>query len=151
MSEGRFVLTRIRQTLVVTLEGSADVGCLQAAWEALAQESVRESAKNVVFEVSGCEVIDLDEFLGLRKLVQSIEFLGLRCAVAGLRPGSVAYLASAGVSVGSLRTSLDLEHALFDLDADDTETDSEADMDDTNEEQDYEPNDAGRFDVSAGH
>lgn len=143
MSEGRFVLSRIRQTLVVTLEGAADSGCLQAASEALAKESTTRSANNVVFEVSGCEVIDLDEFIGLRKLMQTIEFLGLRCAVAGLKPGTVAYLASAGVSVGSLRTSLDLEHALFDLNADDAGADIEAAADDANHtEQEHEPDHA---------
>ena len=146
MSEGRVVLTRIGQTLVVTLEGAADAGSLQAASEALADESARQSADNVVFEVSGCEVIDLDEFLGLRKLVQTIEFLGLHCVVAGLKPGTVAYLASAGVSVGRLHTSLDLEHALLDLNVADAEAeaDTEADPGDDNDaEQDYEPDHAG--------
>jgi hypothetical protein len=146
MSEGRFVLTRIHQTLVVTLEGAADADCLQAAAKALAEESARQSAKSVVFEVSGCEVIDLDEFLGLRKLAQTIEFLGLHCVVAGLKPGTVAYLASTGVSVGRLRTSLDLEHALLDLNTADAEAeaDTEADADDAHDaEQDYEPDHVG--------
>ncbi len=144
MSEGRFVLTRIRQTLVVTLEGAADVGCLQTASKAVAEESARHGAESVVFEVSACEVIDLDEFLGLRKLVQTVEFLGLHCVVAGLKPGTVAYLASAGVSVGRLQTALDLEHALFELNAADTESeaDTEADADD-DDEQDHEPDYAG--------
>jgi hypothetical protein len=142
MSEGRFVLTRIRQTLVVTLEGAADAGCLQAASEALAEESARQNADNVVFEVSACEVIDLDEFLALRKLVQTIEFLGLHCVVAGLKPGTVAYLASAGVSVGRLRTSLDLEHALFDLNTAQVGTDVDAD-DGDDAEPDHEPDHPG--------
>jgi len=47
MSEGHFVLTRIGQTLVVTLEGAADAGCLEGASEALAEESARQSANNV--------------------------------------------------------------------------------------------------------
>ena len=140
MSEGRFVLTRIRQTLVVTLEGTADVGCLQAASEAVAEENARHGAESVVFEVSACEVIDLDEFLGLRKLMQTIEFLGLHCVVAGLKPGTVAYLASAGVSVGRLQTALDLEHALFELNAADTEADAD---DDDDAEHDREPDYAG--------
>ncbi len=147
MSEGRFVLTRIRQTLVVTLEGSADADCLHAASEMLAEETTRQSAQHVVFELSGCEVIDLDEFLGLRKLVQTIEFLGLKCVVAGLKPGTVAYLASAGVFVGSLSTSLDLEHALLDLNAAEAEMEAEADAssdvyDGNDAEQDHEPDHA---------
>jgi len=134
MSEGRFVLTRIGQTLVITVEGAADAGCLEPAARALSDECARQRADSVVFEVSGCEVIDLDEFLGLRKLMETMEFLGLHCAVAGLKPGTVAYLASAGVSVGRLHTALDLEHALLDLNAADAEAkaDTEADADDVN-------------------
>jgi anti-anti-sigma regulatory factor len=115
MAEGRFVLTRIGQTLVVTLEGTADAVTLSAAGDTIAEIQTRQGAESVVFEVSGCEVIDLDEFAGLQKLVRTMEWLGLRCVIAGLRPGIVAYLASAGMSAGSLRTSLDLEHALLEL------------------------------------
>jgi len=58
-------------------------------------------------------VIDLDEFTALRKLVQTVEWLGVRSVVAGLRPGIVAYLVSAGAPTGALRTSLNLEQALL--------------------------------------
>jgi hypothetical protein len=137
MSEGRFVLTRIGQTLVVTIEGAADAGCLEPAARALSDECARQRAISVVFEVSGCEVIDLDEFLGLRKLMQTVELLGLHCMVAGLKPGTAAYLASAGVSVGRLHTALNLEHALLDLnDADaEAEAHSEADADGVNDSE----------------
>jgi len=146
MSQGGFVLTRIGQTLVITLEGIIDPACLRQAAEALGEESARKSADSVVFEVSACEVIDLDEFLGLRKLMETIEFIGLRSVVAGLRPGIVAYLASTGVSVGRLCTSLDLEHALLDLNVGgltDDQAGTEAD-DSENEdtEHDWDPNHA---------
>src|SRR5262249_31941550 len=140
MSEGRFVLTRIGQTLVITVEGAADAGCLEPAARALSDECARQRADSVVFEVSGCEVIDLDEFLRLRKLMETIELLGLHCAVAGLKPGTGAYLASAGVCVGRLHTALDLEHALLDLNAADAEAiaDTEADADDVNNAEQVE-------------
>jgi anti-anti-sigma regulatory factor len=115
MAEGRFVLTRIAETLVVTLEGTADAATLAAAGDTIADTHARQSAQSVVVDVSGCEVIDLDEFVGIQKLVHTVEWLGLRCVLAGLKPGIVAYLASAGISSGSLRTSLDLELALLEL------------------------------------
>jgi rsbT antagonist protein RsbS len=115
MSEGRCVLTRLGQTLVVTLEGAVDSGSLESASEVLSDEKTRLGADSVVFEVSACEVIDFEEFIRFRELVQTMDFLGLRSVVAGLRPGTVAYLASAGVSCAGLRTSLNLEHALSDL------------------------------------
>jgi hypothetical protein len=89
----------------------------------------------VVFEVSGCEVIDIDEFGKLQKLIGTMEWLGLRCGIAGLRPGIVAYLASAGISAGSLRTSFDLEHAFAGASRDEPEPQPDS-------EPEYEPDDA---------
>jgi anti-anti-sigma regulatory factor len=139
MPEGRCVLTRIGQTLVVTLEGTADAATLSAAGDTVAEIHARQGAASVVVEVSGCEVIDLDEFMGLQTLVHTMEWLGLSCVIAGLRPGIVAYLASAGISAGSLRTSLDLELALQELNPsrDQPEPESEPEP-----EPEYEPDDA---------
>jgi anti-anti-sigma regulatory factor len=115
MPGAHFVLTRVSGTLVVTLQDAADADTLTAASQALMEELGQHGAKSVVFEISGCEVIDLDEFAALRKLVQTVEWLGVSSVVAGLRPGIVAYLASAGVPTGALRTSLNLQQALLDV------------------------------------
>ena len=137
MAEGRYVISRIGQTLVVTLEGAAEAGALSGLSLALADIQARHGADGIVFEVSGCEVIDLDEFMELQKVVRTMEWLGLRCVIAGLRPGVVAYLASAGISVGSLRTSLDLELALLELNPSHDELEPQPDF-----EPDYDPDDA---------
>jgi hypothetical protein len=84
----------------------------------------RRRADNVVFEVSGCEVIDLDEFTGLRKLIEKTQWLGVSSVLAGLRPGIVAYLVSAGVSTDALRVALDLEQALLEINSNSSLKDS---------------------------
>jgi hypothetical protein len=137
MAQGRYVISRIGQTLVVTLEGAADAATLSAASNVLAEMHARQGADGVVFEVSGCEVIDLEEFTELQKVVRAMEWLGPHCVIAGLRPGIVAYLASAGISAGSLRTSLDLELALLELNT--TRDEPEPELEDP--EPDYEPDD----------
>lgn len=115
MSGANVALTRVRGTIVVTFQGAADAGTLAAASAVLMEELGRRHADDVVFEISGCEVIDLDEFAALRKLVQKVEWLGVRSVIAGLRPGIVAYLVSAGVPTDALRVALDLEQALFEI------------------------------------
>ena len=62
MPGAHFVLTRVRKTLVVTLQNAADASTLSAASQALMDELGQHGAEGVVFEVSGCELIDLDEF-----------------------------------------------------------------------------------------
>ena len=146
MAEGRHVISRIGQTLVVTLEGAADAAALSAASNVLAEMQTRHGADSVVFEVSGCEVIDLEEFRELQKVVLTMQWLGLRCVIAGLRPGIVAYLASAGISAGSLTTSLDLELALLELNPSRDEPEPEPETQPDSElEPEYEPDDARPF------
>jgi hypothetical protein len=139
MAEGRYVISCIGQIIVVTLEGAAHAGTLSAAADTIAEIHARQGAESVVFEVSGCEVIDLEEFAELQKVVRTTEWLGLRCVIAGLRPGIVAYLASADISAGSLRTSLDLELALLELNQRRDEREPELESD---PEPEYEPDDA---------
>ena len=139
MAEGRYVISRIGQIIVVTLEGAAHAATLSAAADAIAEIHARQGAESVVFEVSGCEVIDLEEFAELQKVVRTTEWLGLRCVIAGLRPGIVAYLASADISAGSLRTSLDLELALLELNPRRDEPEPQLESDPKPE---YEPDDA---------
>ncbi len=118
MGDGRLVITRLNQSMVATLEGTIDAGELGDLVNSLSEAQARQNVDSVVFEVSACEVMDLDEFAELQKAVRTVEWLGLRCVVAGLRPGIVAYIVSSGLELGMLRTALDLELALEELTAD---------------------------------
>ena len=129
MTDGRLVITRLNRTMVATLEGSIDAGALEALVDSLSESQARHLADSVVFEVSACEVMDIDEFAQLQKTVRTVEWLGLRSLIAGLRPGIVTYIVSSGVELGKLRTALDLELALEELSADDDEQEHEPEPD----------------------
>jgi rsbT antagonist protein RsbS len=126
MGDGRLVITRLNQSMVATLEGTIDAGELKDLVNSLSEAQARQNIDSVVFEVSACEVMDLDEFAELQKAVRTAEWLGLRCVVAGLRPGIVAYIVSSGLELGTLRTALDLELALEELAADSDEREPES-------------------------
>ena len=117
MGDGRFVITRLNQTMVATLEGAVDAGELGDVVNSVSEAQARQNVNSVAFDVSACDVMDLDEFAELQRAVRTVEWLGLRCVVAGLRPGIVAYVVSSGVELGTLRTALDLERALEELSA----------------------------------
>jgi len=126
MGDGRLVITRLNQSMVATLEGTIDADELADLVNSLSEVQARQHVDSVVFEVSACEVMDLDEFAELQKAVRTVEWLGLRCVVAGLRPGIVAYIVSNGLELGTLRTALDLELALEELAADCDEREPES-------------------------
>lgn len=126
MGDGRLVITRLNQSMVATLEGTIDADELGDLVNSLSKAQARQNVDSVVFEVSACEVMDLDEFAELQKAVRTAEWLGLRCVVAGLRPGIVAYIVSSGLELGTLRTALDLELALEELAAERDEREPES-------------------------
>ena len=140
MGDGRLVITRLNESMVATLEGAIDAGELGDLVNSLSEAQVWGNVASVVFEVSACEVMDLDEFAELQKAARTVEWLGLRCVVAGLRPGIVAYIVSSGVELGTLRTALDLEFALEQLtaDCDEREPEPEADTERA-DEYEFEP------------
>jgi hypothetical protein len=106
----------VREALVVTLQDAADAETLAAASQALMHElTTHGDARGVIFELSGCDVVDRDEFVALLKLVQAVEWLGFRSVISGLKPGIVAYLASAEVPTHRVHAVLDLEQALSEL------------------------------------
>jgi rsbT antagonist protein RsbS len=117
MGDGRFVITRLNQTMVATLEGAVDAGELGDVVNSVSEVQARQNVNSVAFDVSACDVMDLDEFAELQRAIRTVEWLGLRCVVVGLRPGIVAYIVSSGVELGTLRTALDLELALEELSA----------------------------------
>ena len=113
MPGAHFVLTRVREAIVVTLQDAADAETLAAASQALMRELTQGGgARGVIFELSGCDVVDRDEFVALLKLVQAVEWLGVRSVISGLKPGIVAYLASTDVPTHRVHAVLDLEQAL---------------------------------------
>jgi len=140
MGDGRLVITKLNRAMVATFEGDVDASELSVLVDSLAEAQARQNVDSVVMEVSACEVMDLDEFAELQKAVRTVEWLGLRCVVAGLRPGIVAYIVSSGVELGTLRAALDLELALEQLsdDGDDQEPEQE-DEPERDDESELEP------------
>jgi len=112
MGECRLVITRLRRTLVATIEGAVDAGALSTLIDSLSEAQDAQCVDSVVFEVSACEMMDVEEFATLQKAVRATDWLGMRTIVAGLKPGIVAYVVSSGVDLGNLRAALDLEYAL---------------------------------------
>jgi len=137
MGDGRLVITKLNRAMVATFEGDVDASELRVLVNSLAEAQARQNVDSVVMEVSACEVMDLDEFAELQKAVRTVEWLGLRCVVAGLRPGIVAYIVSSGVELGTLRAALDLELALEQLnddgDGQESEQEDESERDDESE------------------
>jgi rsbT antagonist protein RsbS len=80
-------------------------------------ECVQKSRANgVILDVSGIDILDLDDFNGLRSTMEMAEVLGARSILSGLNPGMVSALIDLGVDQEGVIAVLNLDDAFRLLD-----------------------------------
>lgn len=112
----RVTLNQFRGCLVATLQVDLARGVLQRFQQDLLDQLASTRAKRVIFDCSGLEILDPDEFQGLQRVAAMARLLGARVVLAGLRPGVVAALITMGEDAKGLLTALTLDDALLALD-----------------------------------
>ncbi len=73
-------------------------------------------ADGVIFDVSGIDILDLDDFNALRQTMAMAEIMGARSILSGLKPGVVSALVDLGVDPEGLNAVLNLDGAFRLLD-----------------------------------
>ena len=80
-------------------------------------ECVQKSRANgVILDVSGIDILDLDDFNGLRSTMEMAEVLGARSILSGLNPGMVSALIDLGADPEGVNAVLNLDDAFRLLD-----------------------------------
>ena len=80
-------------------------------------ERVQESRANgVILDISGIDILDLDDFNGLRSTMEMAEVLGARSILSGLNPGMVSALIDLGADPEGVNAVLNLNDAFRLLD-----------------------------------
>jgi rsbT antagonist protein RsbS len=75
-------------------------------------ECVQESGANgVILDVSGIDILDLDEFNGLRSTMEMAGVMGARPILSGLKPGVVSALIDLGADPEGVKAVLNLDDA----------------------------------------
>ncbi len=73
-------------------------------------------AEGVIFDVSGIDILDLDDFDALRQTMAMAEIMGARSILSGLKPGVVSALIDLGADPEGLHAVLNLDDAFRLLD-----------------------------------
>lgn len=110
--EGGPTTTRIGSALVVTLPRELDEAVFTALRTTVLEGARRPGTRALVFETSGLDLIDAEEFAGLSAVARSAAWLGVRPMLVGLSAGLVAYLVDAGVDTSAFEPFGSLEDAL---------------------------------------
>ncbi len=76
----------------------------------------KSNANGVILDVSGIDILDLDDFNGLRSTLEMAKIMGARPVLSGLKPGVVSALIDLGADSEGVHTVLNLDDAFRLLD-----------------------------------
>jgi rsbT antagonist protein RsbS len=76
----------------------------------------KSRANGVILDVSGIDILDLDDFNGLRSTMEMAEVMGARPILSGLKPGVVSALIDLGADPEGVNAVLNLDDAFQLLD-----------------------------------
>jgi rsbT antagonist protein RsbS len=112
MSEDLITVTKVRDTLMVTMPADPDDATVTALQEQVLQAMDRFNAQGLVLDISAVE--SLDSFFA-RTVVETARMVGLmggETVIAGMRPSVAITATQLGFTLGNVMTALDVDRAL---------------------------------------
>ncbi|MEU6674942.1 STAS domain-containing protein [Streptomyces sp. NPDC046853] len=108
----RVPILRIGEVLVVSIQFDLEDQTVLQLQEDLAEQIVNRSARGVIIDITALEIVD--SFVGrmLATIADISRMLDAETVVVGMRPAVAITLVELGLSLGGVRTALDLEKGL---------------------------------------
>jgi rsbT antagonist protein RsbS len=108
----RLPILRIGENLLVSIQIDLDDQTVMNLQEDLAEHVVKHGARGVIIDITAAEIVD--SFVGrmLSTIASISRLLGAETVVVGMRPAVAITLVELGLSLGGVRTALNLEQGL---------------------------------------
>lgn len=116
MSGDGVPVMRIKDTLLVALQGDLDDASVIRIEERLTREVARTHVTGLLIDVSALDIVDSFIARVLARVVGMIRLLGAQAAIVGIQPAVAITLVELGVPMGHLDTALNAEQGLALLD-----------------------------------
>jgi rsbT antagonist protein RsbS len=107
----RIPLQVVRGCVVASIQIDLDPEGLRQFQNDLLERVQKSTATGVILDVSGVEILDLDDFNGLRSTMEMAEVMGARPILSGLKPGVVSALIDFGADPEGVSSVLNLDDA----------------------------------------
>ncbi|WP_199485361.1 STAS domain-containing protein [Actinomadura craniellae] len=113
----RVPILKIGDTLLVSIQIDLQDQTVLALQEDLAERIVQTQARGVIIDITAVEIVD--SFIGrmFATIASMSRLLDAETVVVGMRPAVAITLVELGLSLGGVRTALDLERGMKLLDS----------------------------------
>ncbi len=133
----RITIQSYRGALIASIQIDLDERVLRRFQSDLLECVRRSDPEVAIIDLSGVDVMDAQDFEGLRRIVNSAAMMGTKTIICGMQAGVAASLVYLDVPIEGLATSRSLDTALAALDAS-TSRDEEVEAIEELENQDQE-------------
>jgi rsbT antagonist protein RsbS len=108
----RLPILRIGENLLVSIQIDLDDQTVMNLQDDLAEHVVKHGARGVIIDITAAEIVD--SFVGrmLSTIASISRLLDAETVVVGMRPAVAITLVELGLSLGGVRTALNLEQGL---------------------------------------
>jgi rsbT antagonist protein RsbS len=97
--------------LVASIQVDLDDAILARFQRELLERLHRDGNQGVILDLSGVELLDVEDFEALRRCIAMVSMMGGRSVLVGLQPGVVSALVDLDVDTEGIEATLDLEEA----------------------------------------
>ncbi|NCF64940.1 MAG: STAS domain-containing protein [Chloroflexi bacterium] len=110
-NSARIPLQLSRNCIVASIQVDLTYDVLRRFRADLLEFLQRSGAQAVIFDLSGLQILDLEEFEALRHTMSMVSLMGARSIVAGMRPGVVSALIELNADVEGILAAFNLDDA----------------------------------------
>ncbi|TDD03941.1 STAS domain-containing protein [Nonomuraea deserti] len=112
----RVPILKLGDLLIVSIQVDLDDQTVLALKEDLAEVVVARGARGVIIDISAVEIVDSFTGRMLATIAEMCRMLDAHAVVVGMRPAVAITLVELGLSLGGVRTALNLEKGVALLD-----------------------------------
>jgi rsbT antagonist protein RsbS len=116
MTNENLAVLRVGDVLLVTVPSDPDDETVTALQERVLQAMERHEAKGLMLDITTVETMDSFFARTLAETAQMVTLMGGRTVIAGMRASVAITATQLGLTLGKVRTALDVDRALLLLD-----------------------------------
>jgi len=112
MSDDRITVLKVRDVLMVAVPSDPDDSTIAALQQNVLNAMERYEAKGVVLDISAVETLDSFFARTVSETARMVNLMGGNTVIAGMRPAVAVTATQIGLTLGNIRTALNVERAL---------------------------------------